>query len=123
FQGTSGQITNNTIQDVRNGVQVQPYTVTEGASPSEVSGNTFAVYRLGIYYNYSELGADAWMIQNNSVTVVQPPGIPTGPLGWEGIKAETIRNTGDGGTISNNTVNGTGAVAEESPGWGVHGMR
>lgn len=122
-QGTAGQVTNNTVTDCRNGIQVQPYRVLEGSTPSVVSNNSFSVYKSGIYYNYAEVGASAWTITGNTVTACQPPSTPTGPLAWEGIKAETMMSTANGGTISGNIVNGSGAATDNLTWWAVYGMR
>jgi hypothetical protein len=123
IQGTAGSITRNRVTNTRNGIQVQPYQVIQGVDPSVCGDNTFSVYKTGIYYNYAELTASPWTIKDNTVTAVQPPANPTGPLGWEGIKTETMRANGSGGTIENNIVNGTGAVSDNIKWWGVYGMR
>ena len=89
----------------RAGIQVQPYQVIHAVTPV-VTGNTFNVWRSGIYYNYAEVNASAWTINNNVINGINPPQAPTGPVRWQGIAAETIRSTSNGGTITNNVVNG-----------------
>jgi hypothetical protein len=127
-QGTAGAIQNNVIANTRNGVQIQPYQVVGAVQPS-FSGNLVTAWKTGIYYNYTEVGASAWTISGNSVTACAAPGPTTGPVAWDGIKAESMRATGNGGSISGNTVDGTAALADpchDSWGgyahavWGLH---
>jgi len=123
IQATAGDITNNTVTNSRTAIQVQPYQVVQGTNGvSECSNNNFSVWRSGIYYNYAEVGASAWTIDQNIVTASQPPANPTGPVLWSGIRAETMRASGNGGTISNNNVNGAGAVTDNIKWWGTWGM-
>jgi len=112
IQGTAGTIDNNVVTNVRNGIQVQPYRVVKGGSTPvlQVKDNDFAAYKTGIYYNYAEVGASAWTIESNDVTVSAPPVTPEAPLAWVGINSETMISTGNGGLITSNTVNGTGAT-------------
>ena len=124
IQGTAGSITNNVVTNVRSGLQVQPYQVLEGITPSVVKDNSFSAYVLGLYYNYAEVNASAWTIQTNTIGVSAPPVVPPeGPLGWTGMKAETMRNTGNGGTLTSNIINGTGASVDNinwTKVWGMH---
>ena len=123
IQATAAAITNNTVTNSRIGIQVQPYQVVQGTNGVSVcSNNTFAIWRQAIYYNYAEVGASAWTIDGNTITAMLPPVNPTGPVLWQGIRAETMRATGNGGTISNNNVNGSGAVVDNVKWWGVWGM-
>ena len=105
IQATTGLISNNTVENSRTGIQVQPYDVISAVTPV-VTGNTFNVWRSGIYYNYAENGATAWNINSNIINAINPPVTPLGPVRWQGIAAETIRASSNGGTISGNTVNG-----------------
>jgi len=112
IQGTAGSITNNVVTNVRNGIEVQPYRVVKGVSTPvlQVKDNEFATYKTGIYYNYSEVGASAWSIEQNDITVSTPPVIPGAPLTWTGIRVETMYSTAAGGVLKTNTINGTGAA-------------
>jgi hypothetical protein len=122
IQGSAGDITNNTVTNSRAAIQVQPYQVVQGTNGvSDCSNNNFSVWRNGIYYNYAEVGASAWTINQNNITACLPPAAPTGPVLWSGIRAETMRASGNGGTISNNTVNGTG-TSVGATWWGIWGM-
>ncbi len=117
-QGTAGSVQNNVIVNSRIGIQIQPYRAV-GVVPPVFSGNTVSAWRNGIYYNYAEVGASAWTISGNTVTACQPPAAPTGPVVWEGISVETMRDTGNGGTISGNSVDGTLAMTDAChAGWG-----
>lgn len=124
IQGTAGSITNNVVTNVRAGIQIQPYQVLEGTSPSIVQNNSFFSYVSGLYYNYAEVNASAWTIQTNNIGISAPPVTPPdGPLGWTGMKAETMRNTGNGGTLIGNTIDGTGATVDNinwTKVWGMH---
>ena len=105
IQATTGLVSNNTVENSRTGIQVQPYDIISAVTPV-VTGNTFNVWRSGIYYNYAENGATAWSINSNTINAINPPVTPTGPVRWQGIAAETMRASSNGGTISGNTVNG-----------------
>jgi hypothetical protein len=123
IQATAGAITNNEVVNSRVAIQVQPYQVVNGSNGVSVcSNNNFSVWRQGVYYNYAEVGASAWTINANTITACLPPVNPTGPVLWEGIRAETMRSSGNGGTISNNNINGTGAVTDLVKWWGVWGL-
>ncbi|MBK8564253.1 MAG: right-handed parallel beta-helix repeat-containing protein [Saprospiraceae bacterium] len=119
IQATAGAITNNVVTNSRAGIQIQPYQVVQGTNGvSTCNNNDFAVWTRGIYYNYAEVGASAWTIDGNEITAVNPPANPTGPVLWQGIRAETMRSSGNGGTISNNTVNGAGVAIDNVKWWG-----
>jgi hypothetical protein len=105
IQATTGLISGNTVENSRTGIQVQPYDVINPITPV-VTGNTFNVWRSGIYYNYAENNASAWSIHNNTINAINPPVTPTGPVRWQGISAETIRSSSNGGIITGNIVNG-----------------
>ncbi len=116
-QATTGTVIGNRITNCRSGMQIQPYTVT--GAPAVVTGNTVSGWVRGIYYNYAESGASAWTISGNTVSACVAPAMPTGPVGWVGVKAETMYNTANGGTISNNTVDGLAAMTDPAhTGWG-----
>ena len=122
-QATAGAVTGNVVTNSRSGIQVQPYQVVNGPNGvSTLSGNTFAVWRNPVYYNYAEVGASAWTISGNTMTAVAPPLNPTGPVLWEGIRVETMAASGNGGTITGNNINGAGAVVDNIKWWGVWGM-
>jgi parallel beta-helix repeat protein len=124
IQGTAGSITNNVVTNVRSGIQVQPYQVLQGSSPSIVENNSFSAYVSGLYYNYAEVNASAWTIQTNTIGVSIPPVTPPdGPLGWTGMKVETMRNTSNGGILTGNTINGSGATADNNNWTKVWGMQ
>ncbi len=116
LQGTAATVSGNTITNVRTAMEIQPYRVV--GSPTVVSNNNVSVWRLGIYYNYAEAGASAWTIISNQVVSVLPPAPPTGPVVWEGIRAETMAASGNGGTISSNLVDGTVALTDPNHVWG-----
>ncbi|MBK6698525.1 MAG: HYR domain-containing protein [Saprospiraceae bacterium] len=120
---TAGAINDNTFTNSRIGIQIQPYQVVQGSNGvSTCSNNTFSIWRQAVYYNYAEVGASAWTIDANTITATLPPVNPTGPVLWEGIRAETMRASSNGGTISNNNVNGSGATTDNVKWWGVWGL-
>ncbi len=110
IQGTAGTITDNKVTNTRTGMEIQPYQVV--GSPTIVSNNNISVWRLGIYYNYAEVNASSWTITANQIASCLPPEAPTGPVVWEGIRAETMRASGNGGLIMSNTVDGTVALTD-----------
>jgi hypothetical protein len=123
IQGTTAWVNGNVVSNCRTGIQIQPYRVINTVTQPYVSSNTFSVWRSGIYYNYAENGATAWLISANTVTACSPPVNPTGPVLWDGITAETIKASSDGGTIFNNIINGSGAATDNVKWWAVWGMR
>ena len=122
IQGTTGAITNNTITNVRSGIQIQPYQVQQNVIAPVVSGNTFNVWKTGIYYNYAENNATAWNISGNTINAVAPPANPTGPVRWQGIAAETIRASSNGGVVTNNIINGN-SITDPMNWWAVNGLQ
>ncbi|MDR3459626.1 MAG: HYR domain-containing protein, partial [Verrucomicrobiae bacterium] len=114
--GTAGSIINNKVTNTRTGLEIQPYRVV--GSAVVVSNNDISVWRMGIYYNYAEVGAGAWTIIGNQIAACLPPVAPTGPVVWEGIRAETMRADGNGGFITSNTVDGTIALTDPNHVWG-----
>ena len=120
---TAGAINDNTFTNSRIGIQIQPYQVVQGSNGvSTCNNNSFSIWRQAVYYNYAEVGASAWTIDGNTITATAPPANPTGPVLWEGIRAETMRASSNGGTISNNNVNGSGATTDNVKWWGVWGL-
>lgn len=103
IQATGGSITNNVITNVRNGIQVQPYTAPAGGT---VSNNTFTAYGLGMYYNYAENNNGAWTMENNSITGVSAPGSLGGQIIWSGVAVQTMNNNAGPVTIQQNAING-----------------
>lgn len=122
IQATTGAITNNTITNVRSGIQVQPYQVQQNTIAPVVSGNVFNVWRTGIYYNYAENNATAWTISGNTINAIAPPANPTGPVRWQGIAAETIRSSSNGGVVTNNIINGN-SINDPMNWWAVYGLQ
>jgi hypothetical protein len=122
IQATTGAITNNTVLNSRSGIQVQPYQAVQNSIAPILSGNTFNAWRSGIYYNYAENNATAWTISGNTVNAIAPPSAPVGPVRWQGIAAETMRATSNGGTITGNIVNGN-SINNPSNWWAVTGMQ
>jgi hypothetical protein len=116
IQGTAGTITDNKVTNTRSAMEIQPYRVV--GSPIIVSNNAISVWRLGIYYNYAEVNASSWTITANQIASCLPPVAPTGPVVWEGIRAETMRASGNGGLIFSNTVDGTVALTDTNHIWG-----
>ncbi len=111
IQATGGLIINNVITNVRNGIQVQPYTAPAGGT---VSNNTFTAYGLGMFYNYAENGNGSWTMENNSITGVNAPGSLGGPIIWSGVSVQTM-NVGAGPvTIQGNFID-AGTVSIPSP--------
>ena len=50
-----------------------PIQVQQNVIAPVVSGNTFNVWRTGIYYNYAENNATAWTISGNTINAIAPP--------------------------------------------------
>lgn len=116
-QGTAAEISQNKIVNVRSAMQIQPYDVV--GSPVIVSGNTISAWRQGIYYNYAENGASAWTITGNQISACTPPAPgPSATVVWEGIRAETMRASSNGGLITANIVDGSAALTDPAHAWG-----
>jgi hypothetical protein len=116
IQGTAAVVADNKVTNTRAAMEIQPYRVV--GSPTVVSNNDVSVWRLGIYYNYTELGASAWTISANQIAACLPPSPPTGPVVWEGVRAETMFSSANGGTISSNVVDGSVALGDPTHVWG-----
>lgn len=126
-QATAADVSQNKFANTRTAIQIQPYDIA--GTPMVVSGNVISAWRQGIYYNYAENGATAWTITGNQVSACTPPAPgPSGPVVWEGIRAETMRATSNGGLITGNTIDGAVALSDATHVWGgfahaVWGMR
>ena len=126
-QGTAGKVTNNVIRDCRLGMQIQPYQIV--GDTVLVRDNTIAGWAISIWYNYAENGASAWSISDNRIRASLAPAAMTTKLPWVGVRMETMRASGNGALIQNNTIDGETAMLDPSHAdwdgfdnavWGAH---
>lgn len=120
-QGTSGRIENNHANNVRIGMQVQPYDNQDAGSICQ--NNVLNAWKLGLWYNYTVNGASAWEISGNTITgAALPANFTPGAFDlnrWVGFETTTHVATANGGLISGNTINGAAAPNPESFGFRV----
>lgn len=110
--GTSGLIENNQTANVRVGMNIQPYD-NKGAL-AICRNNVLNAWKLGLWYNYTEAGATAWELSGNEITAAAfPANFTPSPVwdinNWAGLATQTQYASANGGSISGNTINGTGA--------------
>jgi len=115
LQGTYGEISNNVVEGVRLGIQIQPYNhPNTGNLTGMVSGNTFEGYQLPVWFNYSENTNANWsIISNILIGIAAPPGLPQDE--WTGFRISALRADGvldfSGNTINYGTADATSIVA------------
>ena len=117
-QGTQSDVVENTILNVRKGLQIQPYN---RLAVGTVVDNTITAWERGLYYNYTEDGAPSWTISGTNITAVAAP-VGSVKVPWEGIRVETQYPSANGGVITGSVVDGLAAMTDTSHvGWGAWG--
>jgi hypothetical protein len=130
LQGVGGTVTNNTVDDCGGALQIQPYSQPIGGT---VLNNEFSGHVNGIYYNYANMGAGKWHIEENEINRAAAPSgsknfdVGNDPLdlspidrtdlrsgvNWSGLYLRTYGNSGTGAApeveFNNNNVDGSGA--------------
>jgi hypothetical protein len=97
-------VTHNVMTGVRIGVQTGNFTQANPGSTASISNNQIATSRAGITYNLHYNTASPFTISGNSITAIND----TGETKWDGISIFSQQITVSA-TVSNNTINGTGA--------------
>lgn len=85
LQGVYGDVTNNVVEQVVGGCQIQPYG-HPNTSPvtGTVSGNTFIGSRNGLWYNNSSSTTADWSFSGNTLSGIPLPTGYTPPADWYG---------------------------------------
>ena len=117
-QATAGTVQDNVITNVNTGIQIMPYAHPAGGV---VQRNLVAAGLIGLYHNYQNKGAGAWVWASNEVTVADNDrqGLKaelyapwtTQSVTFRGIELITFGAEGSGAapqvTFNNNAIDGT----------------
>jgi parallel beta-helix repeat protein len=116
LQGTYGTITGNLVEDMKSGIQVQPYNHPNSTNGvGTVSANTFEGFRDAMWFNYAENANSDWMFSGNTGTGIAPPAAIT-EAEWRGFRIST--NYQGNLDFTNNTITAGSAVATD-----IHGIK
>ena len=103
-------IVENTITDVRVGVQTGNYSQANPGSTASISDNVISGSRRGIFYNLHYTNASPFAISGNTISAnnvyASNDSLPLPTTYWTGLLISS-QGTGVGATISNNTINGS----------------
>lgn len=86
LQSSVGTVSGNVVNNYRAGIQIQPYFASGNGF---VQDNYFRTYRLGMYFNYTEVATANWLFEGNDVAgIAHPAGLT--PERYNAIRVETF---------------------------------
>lgn len=118
-QGHGATVENNLVENSYSGIQIQPY---HNEYDGVVQNNIFKVWGVGVYFNYSKLGAGDWTFLGNEIYPVETTSDYESSIwgkNWQGFVVETFGTEGSGNKLptfvfNDNLIDATGYFGNDA---------